>query len=319
MDYQAYLTWLNEIDDLSPEQRLETGRLLAGQPSLEAVIDLLEARVRTMRACPHCTVGGMVIRGRANGLSRYYCKSCGKTSNALTGTPLARLRYKDRWAEFAASLSDGDTVKISAERCAVAGSTAFRWRHRFLRAVTTGAIKLRGIVEADETFVLCSRKGERNLDRKARKRGGKASKRGLSDEQIPVLVAADRSGTTVSAVLPTVSAAHLQAVLQPVLDPDALLVTDGCTSYPPCAAAMGISHESLNQTAGERVRGELHIQTVNSRHERFKTFLRRHRGIATKYLDSYLRWFHLAVLPRHPTPRAVLTAAAGILPVRQCA
>ncbi len=29
MDYQAYLTWLNEIDDLSPEQRLETGRLLA--------------------------------------------------------------------------------------------------------------------------------------------------------------------------------------------------------------------------------------------------------------------------------------------------
>ncbi len=171
---------------------------------------------------------------------------------------------------------------------------------------------LRGIVEADETFVLSSRKGERNLDRKARKRGGKASKRGLSDEQIPVLVAADRSGATVSAVLPTVSAAHLQAVLQPILDPDALLVTDGCTSYPPCAAAMGISHESLNQTAGERVRGELHIQTVNSRHERLKTFLRRHRGIATKYLDSYLRWFHLAVLPRHPTPRAVLAAAAGI-------
>ena len=38
--------------------------------------------------------------------------------------------------------------------------------------------------------------------RKARKRGGKATKRGLSDEQVPVLVATDRSGTTVSAVLP---------------------------------------------------------------------------------------------------------------------
>jgi hypothetical protein len=130
--------------------------------------------------------------------------------------------------------------------------------------VTAGAIKLRGIVEADETFVLSSRKGERNLDRKARRRGGKASKRGVSHEQVPVLVAADRSGATVSAILPAVSAAHLQAVLQPVLDQDALLVTDGCTSYPPCAAAMGISHEALNQTAGERVRGELHIQTVNS-------------------------------------------------------
>ena len=183
--------------------------------------------------------------------------------------------------------------------------------------MTAGAIKLRGIVEADETFVLSSRKGERKLDRKARRRGGKASGRGLSHEQVPVLVAADRSG--VIAILPAVSAAHLQAVLQPVLDQDALLVTDGCTSYPPCAAAMGISHEALNQTAGERVRVELHIQTVNSRHERLKTFLRRHRDVATRYLDSYLRWFHLAVLPRQPTPRAVLAAAAGILPVRPCA
>ena len=113
-------------------------------------------------------------------------------------------------------------------------------------------------------------------------------------------------------MLPVVSAAHLQAVLQPVLDQDALLVTDGCTSYPPCAAALGVSHEALNQTAGERVRGELHIQTVNNRHERLKTFLRRHRGVATKYLDSYLRWFHLAVLPRQPTPRAVLAAAADL-------
>ena len=60
--------------------------------------------------------------------------------------------------------------------------------------------------------------------------------------------------------------------------------------------------------------GELHIQTVNSRHEQSKTFLRRHQGIATRYLDSYLRWFHLAVLPRHETPRAIL-AAAGFLPV----
>jgi len=317
MDHDIFLAWLNETDNLSPGQRAEASRILSGSPSLQAVVDLLEAKVRENRICPHCVSAGAIIRGHASGLSRFFCKGCGKTFNALTGTPLARLRHKSRWAEFAASLRDGETVKASAERCLVASTTAFRWRHRFLRAVTAGAIKLRGIVEADETFFLSSRKGERNLDRKARKRGGKASKRGLSEEQVPVLVAADRSGTTISAVLPAVTAAHLQAVLQPLLDPDALLVTDGCTSYPPCAAAMGISHESLNQTAGQRVRGDLHIQTVNSRHERLKTFLRRHRGIATKYLDSYLRWFHLAVIPKHQTPRAILAAAAGILPISQ--
>ncbi len=165
------------------------------------------------------------------------------------------------------------------------------------------------------TFFPRSRKGDRNLSRKARKRGGKASKRGLSKEQVPVLVAVDRSGTAISAVLPAVTAEHLKTVLQPRLDGDALPVTDGCTGYPPCAAETGVSHESLDRTAGERVRGELHIQTVNSRHERLKTFPRRHRGIATKYLDNCLRWFHPAVLPSHQTPRAILAAAAGILPV----
>ena len=206
MDHQAFLVWLNEIDDLSSKQRAETGRLVAGLSSLESVIDLPEANVREGRICPHCASGGAIIRDHASGLTRFFCKSCRKTFNALTGTPLARLRHRDRWAGFAASLRDGETVKASDGRCMVADTTAFRWRHRFLQAVTVGVVKLCGIVEADGTFFLHSRKGERNLSRKARKRGGKASKRGLSEEQVPVLVAVDRSGTTISAVLPAVTA-----------------------------------------------------------------------------------------------------------------
>jgi hypothetical protein len=219
-------------------------------------------------------------------------------------------------------MADGDTLRTTAERCDIHVSTAHRWRHRFLAAVKTGVGTLKGIVEADETFVLASRKGDRAWkkakenkgeapDRKARKRGGKATRRGLSNEQVPVLVAADRSGATVSAVLPSVSADAFCAVLKPVLDKDALLVTDGCTSYPPCAAALGVSHEVLNQTAGERVRGELHINTVNNRHSRIKDFLRARRGVATRYLESYLRWFHLIALHAGPTPRYCLGAAMG--------
>ena len=62
---------------------------------------------------------------------------------------------------------------------------------------------------------------------------------------------------------------------------------------------------------GERVRGAVHIQTATSRHSQIKGFLRRFRGIATKCLDSYLRWFHLVVLGRHPSPRACLAAASA--------
>jgi hypothetical protein len=41
---------------------------------------------------------------------------------------------------------------------------------------------------------LFSDKGKRNLDRKGRKRGTTAKKRGISDEQVAVIVTADRAG-----------------------------------------------------------------------------------------------------------------------------
>ena len=97
------------------------------------------------------------------------------------------------------ALLAGMTIRDSAKRCNLAVSTSFRWRHRFLGTQDPAPSNLKGIVEADETYVLESRKGDRNLERKPRKRGGKASKRGLSDEQVPILVAVDRSGTTASA------------------------------------------------------------------------------------------------------------------------
>ena len=219
------------------------------------------------------------------------------------------MHHKERWLSFGASLAKGETVKASAARCDVAVSTAFRWRHRFLAAARSDSEVLKGIVEADETYVLESRKGARGLERKARRRGGKAKKRGLSREQVPVLMAADRSRTTVSAVLPRVDAAALTAALDPVVAKDALLVSDGGASYPPCAAALGVSHEALNRTMGERVRGDLHVQTVNSRHSRLKDFLRPRRGIATRYLDNYLSWFHLVGLAPGANDRACLAAA----------
>ena len=74
---------------------------------------------------------------------------------------------------------------------------------------------------------------------------------------------------------------------------------------------MKVTHEVLNQSAGERVRGELHIQTVNSLHERIKNFLRPRRGVATKYLGNYLHWFHRTGLQHAPTARACLNAAIG--------
>ena len=210
MERKAFQTWLSAIDTLSAAQKTEVGEVLAGRPVGEASLAAVESSVGENRSCPHCGTPGAVANGKARGMQRYLCRSCKRTFGAVTGTPLSGLHHKDVWLTFGECLANGDTVAASAKRCGIAVSTAFRWRHRFLAAIETDTEKLRGIVEADETFVLESRKGDRSWSRakegkpsaepparKARKRGGKATKRGLSDEQVPVLVATDRSGATV--------------------------------------------------------------------------------------------------------------------------
>ncbi len=72
---------------------------------------------------------------------------------------------------------EGYSVRKSAKVCGIGSSTSFRWRHRFLRLPAEMKPEaLNGIAEADETFMLGSRKGERELPRKPRKRGGKAGR-----------------------------------------------------------------------------------------------------------------------------------------------
>ena len=145
-------------------------------------------------------------------------------------------------------------------------------------------------MEADETYFLYSEKGSRKLDRPARKRGGKAKKRGLSAEQVPVLIARDRNKTTTDHILPDRSARSISAVLEPVVAKSAVLVSDGAGGYRVFADQAGIAHVGLNLSAGERARGIYHIQNVNSYDSHLKTWMRRFNGVATKYLDSYLGW-----------------------------
>jgi len=104
------------------------------------------------RRCPHCDVPRAVSHGMARGLRRYRCKSCGKTFNAATGTALCGLHKRDKWLTFGECLRDGMTLEASAQRCGIAVSTAFRWRHRFLGTRDAKASKLTGIVEVDETY-----------------------------------------------------------------------------------------------------------------------------------------------------------------------
>ncbi len=204
-----------------------------------------------------------------------------------TARPLGIPAVKDRIAESV-------SVRKAAKRAGVSVPTAFRWRHRFLSlAKASKAEAVSGIVEADETFFLRSFKGARQMSRAPRKRGGKASKPGLSDEQVPVLVLRDRSGATADGVLESLKVAEFYRVLTQAVAKDTVLVSDGARAYASFAAENGMGYEALDASKGERSRGVFHIQNVNAYHSRLKTWMRRFNGVATKYLPSYLGWRRL--------------------------
>ena len=123
-------------------------------------------------------------------------------------------------------------------------NTSFRWRHRLLQwAKDDCPAHLNGITEADETYLLESHKGARQLKRAAR-----------------------------------------------------------------------ITHESVNLSAGIRVKGAFHVQNVNAYHSRLRQWLNKFHGVATRYLPNYLGWRRALDTHRLQTPQALLLAAVGVFP-----
>jgi transposase-like protein len=296
-------------------QRQELMKEWASKGDMANCVEILEGG-RQGNICPHCGSEHVVRYGSASGLQRHKCRGCGCTFNALTGTPLARLRQKSKWLAQADVLRDGLSITQACKRLGVVRSTAFRWRHRFLAVPkTVQAQALVGIAEADETFFLHSRKGQRDLDRKPRRRGGKAAQRGLSKEQVPVLIARDRATATANVILAADGKADLVAALKPLLPSDTILCTDGSSVLAAAAKEIGVTHRPVNVKAGQRViAGVYHIQNVNAFDSRLKNWMRRFQGVATKYLDSYLGWFRIldrsARIGLQPTSLLALAANA---------
>ncbi len=314
MREHEWKNWLKGLQDLSPRQRQSVMEQLHIPNEGQQVLEQVESAGSSGRCCPHCASERLVRNGQANDLQRYKCRACGKTFNALTGTPLARLRQRHKWHAQARVLDEGLTVHQAAERLQVARSTAFRWRHRFLRAAhQVKSTRLSGIAEADETFLLRSSKGQKVTGRKPRRRGGHARTRGTGDDHVPILVARDRSGSSTDFILYRCSKKEILASLTPVLASDAVLCTDGSSAMASAAAHLGIEHHALVGTTGKRVRGPWHIQNVNAYHSRLKNWIRRFRGIATSYLNHYLGWFRTVDrhAPHHVDPTNLLNLALG--------
>ena len=104
------------LKELTPHQRQMLMYRLQPAAQSSASSQVVEARLAGKPVCPHCKHEQVSRWGFANGLQRYRCKACRATFNALTDTPLAGLRHKEKWIDYAQQLGcvDNQLRQISA-------------------------------------------------------------------------------------------------------------------------------------------------------------------------------------------------------------
>lgn len=296
MKANQFKALLDSLASLTPSQRSKLTAALSPTASPSAPARALD-RLQPC-ACPHCRSDQVVRNGVCDGLQRYLCRSCSKTFNATTGTPLSRLRDKGQFEAYAECMRHGLSVRAAAAKVGVSVDKAFRWRHRFLQSVVphqpTGVV---GMLEVDETYFRESQKGSRKLTRPARYSGGRAKGAGRkAADWVPVLVGRVRGQPhTVDKVLAKLNGVEVTAALKGAVKPgETVVCTDGHSAFLRLDKSLGVETRYFVAGYHGHTNKTFHVQTANNYHEQLKSWIqRRLRGVATKYLPNYLAWHRL--------------------------
>lgn len=175
------------------------------------------------------------------GILRQRCAACGRTSSALTGSPLCGLHHFDRFLDMLSG--QPLSCRKLAAQLQVSKDTVWRWRLRALEHLSGGSDQtFAGIIEADETFQRESRRGSREWTRHAAdpltypqpprlqwhryKSGRFKMKRGLSRWQLPIITVVDRSGKKLFERIPDCKHTTINRTLAPLVPVYAELCTD---------------------------------------------------------------------------------------------
>lgn len=266
--------------------------------------NLIETKFANGYICPHCKAQGKGVSkcGKtASGKQRFKCQHCGKTFSATTGGVLYNTKKPIQvWREYVSCFLHGFSVRKCAVMLDINKNTAFLWRHKICDSLNNilNGISLSGIVEADETYFRVSYKGSAVNGRKARKRGSsifhKGRKRGLSNEQVCVPCAVNRSGQSVSKISEVGKSSFngIKAVIASHICAGSTICVDGEKAY--TRVAKENAFKCVHVSAGCSKRGWYSIQHINAYHGGLKRFADTFCGVSTKHLNNYLMWFNFA-------------------------
>ncbi len=306
---------IEEITEILRSLSKESLDSVLAQVTSDSEVNSESAVASQLSACPRCGSSHVRKNGKVRNKQRYSCCDCNRTFGKTTGTVRFMSKHtKETWELYLESFAMKLTLREAAQRCGIALSTAFFWRHKILDALSLDIHShvLEGIVQSDETYVPDNYKGNcqatKNLgsvdmQRKPayemyrvsghrHSRGKVTRTRGLSKQKICVPCAIDEQGRTVSraAGKGMVQLTYLDYALCEHLAEKSILVTDKSQASSRFCEVHEVPLIQLKAGSESQQDKPYNLQKINNLHSRLKSLLRPFKGVATKYLDNYLAW-----------------------------
>ena len=283
MRHKAIQEIFTKVQELTYPNYREFKDLIKVIDKKKEVANLIESNFDAK--CGHCGSEHYSKYGVRNDLQRYKCKTCGKTFNILTGTPLSRLRKKGRWLNYADCMSKGMTLQVSADHVGVDLTTSFRWRHTFLsNANNLKPEKLNGVVEAVDSYFYYSEKGSNCPSSISKEVIGKRA------PKIYILTTRDRNGNTNEEIIGDFVSTNIPNSQLEKINSDVLFCTNPKQIYKSISEKLKLVHATLKKNEKER-RKIIHVKNAYKYKENLYDWMDRFKGVATKYLSNYLSWY----------------------------
>ncbi len=158
------------------------------------------------------------------------------------------------------------------------------------------------MVEGDEVYITAGLKGQAGglkLERQARKRGLKRRGHGDWDsDRLPVLGLLWRGSQVRLFVLRHVQRETIRPIVHQLVQQGAKVYTDSYSIYH-FLSRDGYQQRTVNHSAGEDARGEVHCNTMESTWSWLRQMIRTYRGVSKVYLPLYVAQFEFFYNRRH--------------------
>jgi transposase-like protein len=259
----------------------------------------------TEKLCPCCGGSNFVKNGKNRlRIQRYVCKDCKKIFSDMTDSPLSYTKKPpEQWIKYMKCMTEGLTIKESAEIVKINRNTAFHWRHKILSAIKSKLKdNLGGIVEIDEIRMKESFKGNHSKSKiNLRNKEFERINRNFFVEdrrrKISILCCKDRENNIFAqaACIGRIAFSHVNALLDKKIHEGSVICTNNNLAYVSFAKIQKFTLYKVlcnNQSIDE----VHHINNVTAFGKMFRMFINGFKGVATKYINFYLNWFKWLVV-----------------------